>query len=137
MIPFPLLLVELLFCTIPLHTLIVIIHFYSFWLFNTFISPFHSIPINGTYQKLNYTINYKYVLFYLPIHNDGIHQLCVSNTSKSYSETNILINFDTLNSIQFGPNGTINSWCFHFLNMHPSRNGSKTTRKCIVQVFQR
>ena len=51
----------------------------------------------------NYTINYKYALFYLSIHNDGKHQLCTSNTSKSYSETNILINFDTLNSIQFEP----------------------------------
>ena len=36
-------------------------------------------------KKLNYTINYKYVLFYLPIHNDGKLQLCISNTSKSHS----------------------------------------------------
>ena len=33
----------------------------------------------------NYTINPKYALFYLSIHNDGKHQLCTSNTSKSYS----------------------------------------------------
>ena len=35
-------------------------------------------------------------------------------------ETNILIIFDALHSIQFEQNETINSWCFHFLVMHLS-----------------
>ena len=39
-------------------------------------------------KKLNYTINAKYVLFYLPIHNDSIHQLCISITCKSHSFEN-------------------------------------------------
>ena len=36
-------------------------------------------------KKLHYTINQKYALFYLSIHNDGKHQLCTSNTCKSNS----------------------------------------------------
>ena len=59
-------------CAVPEYSALTILHF-------------HSIQINGTYQKLNYTINYKYALFYLPIHNDGKLQLCISNTSKSHS----------------------------------------------------
>ena len=48
-------------------------------------------------KKLNYTINYKYALFYLPIHNDGKHQLCISNSSKSHS---------------FGNQYPYQLWCF-------------------------
>ena len=82
--------IDLLFSTIPLHVLIVIIHFCSSWFIDTYNFSFYSIQMNGTYQKLNYAINYKYALFYLPIHNDGKHQLCISNTGKSHSFGNLI-----------------------------------------------
>ena len=83
----------------------------------------------------NYTINHKYALFYLTtttiVYINSAQAILVRVI---YSETNILINFDALHSIQFEPKWDNQQLMFPFLSYAFFKNWFK---KHLVTVLHR